>query len=80
MAEAKKNIKEVKKVMTIDEAIEEISKKQTELTDQKRSLVQGELVNPSIIKKTRKEIARLHTLIPNAKIASTVKQPVKEDK
>lgn len=59
----KKNVKEAKKVMTVDEMKLEISKKQRELTDAKRGLMLGELANPRVITQTRREIARLHTAI-----------------
>jgi len=47
----------------------QLTAKRVELLDAKRSLAAGELVNPRVITKTRKEIARLETAARAAAIA-----------
>lgn len=58
-------------VKTIDQLKIDLAAKQTDLTNAKRGHRQGELTNPRVITVTRKEIARLHTAIRAAEIAST---------
>ena len=45
-----------------------LATKQADLLGYKKGLVAGELKNPSIIKQTRKEIARLNTAITQRNI------------
>jgi ribosomal protein L29 len=48
----------------------ELTAKQIDLLEAKRGHAAGELANPRVLTTTRKEIARLHTAIRAAEIAS----------
>lgn len=65
MAKAAKaaQAKDAAEVKTIEQLREELTVKQQELIDARRGLAAGELQNPRVITKTRKDIARLHTAI-----------------
>jgi ribosomal protein L29 len=70
----KKTIKATKsavEVKTIDQLRIDLATKQNDLIEAKRGHKLGELTNPRVITVTRKEIARLHTAIRAAQIAST---------
>ena len=72
MATAKKATKKAKDapvVQTVEEMQAAIATKQTEIVEARRGLAAGELQNPRVITKTRKEIARLHTAIRAAELA-----------
>ncbi len=58
---AKTSPKEAQTVKTVEQLREEIDTKRADLARAKRGLVAGELQNPRVITKTRKEIARLLT-------------------
>lgn len=58
-----------KEVKTLEQLREELTAKQSDLLDSKRSHAAGELVNPRVLTNTRKEIARLHTAIRAAELA-----------
>lgn len=47
----------------IKQLLDELKSAQTDLADARRSLAAGELVNPNVISKYRKEIARIQTVI-----------------
>jgi ribosomal protein L29 len=64
---ADKKIKDAKEVKTLEQLNEELVKLQAEHLESRRSLVQGELVNPRVVTVQRKNIARLHTAISAAK-------------
>lgn len=66
----KKVTRKADEVKTIDRLREELATKLTDQLAAKRSHKQGELVNPRVLTITRKEIARLHTAIRAAEIAS----------
>lgn len=77
MAETKKTVTKkptaVKKatvVKSIDDLHKDLAAKQQDMMDTRRSHLGGELVNPQVLKTTRKEIARLHTAIRAAELAS----------
>ena len=82
-AETKAEVKTVKSTVTAKElrdmTHEELAKQLTDvrkdLADARRSHVAGELVNPRVIGKTRKTIARIQTLL-----AEKVTAKGKEDK
>lgn len=60
------NVKPTKKaseVKTLDQLQEELASKRQDLLEAQRSHAAGELVNPRVITKTKKEIARLLTAI-----------------
>lgn len=63
MATKKPAAKTATKVLTLGELREQLTAKQSDLYDAKRSHKAGELVNPRVLGTTRKEIARLHTQI-----------------
>ena len=65
-AKAAKNAPEVK---TIEQLQGDLTTKQAEQLQNKRSHAAGELVNPRVITITRKDIARLHTAIRAAELA-----------
>lgn len=70
---ADKKVKKVAKateVKTVEQLREELVAKQTDMITLKRGHAAGELANPRVITTTRKEIARLHTAIRAAEIAS----------
>lgn len=60
---ADKKVKKAEEVQTIDQLRETLATKQTELLDARKSHAAGELINPRVITKTRKEIAQLKTAI-----------------
>mgnify|MGYP001032315324 CR=1 FL=1 len=55
--------KDATEVKTVEQLREDLATKQQELIDARRGLAAGELQNPRVITKTRKDIARLHTAI-----------------
>jgi ribosomal protein L29 len=57
-------------VKTIDQLRVDLAAKQNDLIEAKRGHKLGELTNPRVITATRKEIARHHTAIRAAEIAS----------
>ena len=57
-------------VKTIEQMRTELATKQTDMITAKRGHKLGELTNPRVLTVTRKEIARLHTAIRAAEIAS----------
>lgn len=61
---AAKKATEVKDVKTLEK---DLASKQQDLLQTQRSHAGGELVNPRVLRTTRKEIARLHTQIRAAK-------------
>lgn len=61
---------QAKEVKTIEQLRTELATKQADLITAKRGHAAGELVNPRVLGTTRKEIARLHTAIRAAEIAS----------
>jgi ribosomal protein L29 len=67
MADAK-TTKTASEVKTLDQLREDLTAKQNDLFEAKRSHAAGELVNPRVITNTRKEIARLHTAIRAAEL------------
>jgi ribosomal protein L29 len=73
MAIIKKTVKSTKnavEIKTLDQLTSDLAVKQNDLIESKRGHKLGELTNPRVITVTRKEIARLHTAIQAAKIAS----------
>lgn len=83
MATTKKIVKSTKKsieVKTVDQLILDLAVKQNDLIESKRGHKLGELTNPRVITVTRKEIARLHTAIRAAQIASAFAVQRREDK
>lgn len=60
---ADKKVKKAEEVQTIDQLRETLATKQTELLDARKSHAAGELINPRVITKTRKEIAQLKTAV-----------------
>ena len=74
--EVKKSVKKTEKVspksartvselrnQDIKQLLDELKSAQIDLADARRSLAAGELVNPNVISKYRKEIARIQTVI-----------------
>lgn len=61
--------KDAAEVKTIEVMQQELATKQQEIIDARRGLRAGELQNPRVITKTRKDIARLHTAIRAAELA-----------
>ena len=73
MAEAKKTTKKVvtaAEVKSVADLQKDLAAKQADLLASKKSHRGGELVNPRVLGTTRKEIARLHTAIRAAELAS----------
>ncbi len=73
MAVAKKTTKVVKDAIeskTLDQLIADLATKKLDLSNAKRGHKLGELTNPRVIGGIRKEVARLHTAIRAAEIAS----------
>ena len=68
-ATTKKVAKPAQEVKTLDQLRDDLATKRKELSDATRGLRAGELQNPSVIRATRKDIARLLTAI-NAAEAS----------
>jgi ribosomal protein L29 len=69
MAKATAKAKEASEVKTVEDLQKDLSAKQQDLVDARRGLAAGELQNPRVITKTRKEVARLHTAIRAAELA-----------
>ena len=67
---AKKITKAASEIKTIDQLRSELVTKQTDLIESKRGNKMGELVNPCVIRQTRKTIARIHTAIRAAEITA----------
>jgi len=65
-----KAIKLAVEVKTIDQLRIDLAAKRNDLIEAKRGHKLGELTNPRVITVTRKEIARLHTAIRAAEMAS----------
>lgn len=61
-------------VKTIDQLQEELVKLRLEHLESRKSHKQGELVNPHVLTVQRKNIARAHTAITAAQLASTLKE------
>ncbi len=73
MAEAKKTTKKVVKaseVKSLEDLKTDLAAKQNDLLESRKSHRAGELVNPRVLGSIRKEIARLHTAIRAAELAS----------
>ena len=66
---ADKTTKKAVVVSTLDELRAKLAEKQQDLLEAKRSNAAGELVNPRVITKDRKEIARISTAIRAAELA-----------
>lgn len=66
---ADKTVNKAAPAPTLDELRATLAEKQTDLLEAKRSNAAGELVNPRVITKTRKEIARISTAIRAAELA-----------
>ncbi|MBM3209919.1 50S ribosomal protein L29 [Candidatus Saccharibacteria bacterium] len=66
MADSKKAVKAAATPKSVDE---QLSEKRQDLLDYKRSHAAGELVNPTVLKATRKEIARLQTAKSAARLS-----------
>lgn len=69
MAKATAKAKEASEVKTVEDLQKDLAAKQQDLVDARRGLAAGELQNPRVITKTRKEVARLHTAIRAAELA-----------
>lgn len=65
---AKKTAKKATEVKSVADLQKDLTAKQNDLLEAKRSHHAGDLVNPRILTTTRKEIARLHTAIRAAVI------------
>lgn len=65
----KKSVKNAEEVKTISKLREELDLKKTDQLEAIRGHKQGELANPRVLTRTRKEIARLHTAIRAAELA-----------
>lgn len=61
--------KDAAEVKTLEDLQKDLAAKQLEIVEARRGLAAGELQNPRVITKTRKEIARLHTAIRAAELA-----------
>ena len=68
MADTKKSAKKADVVKSLEELREELTTKQQDLLDSRRSHKAGELVNPRVLRTIRKEIARLKTAIRTAEV------------
>lgn len=66
---AKATAKEASEVKSVEDLQKDLAAKQQDLVDARRGLAAGELQNPRVITKTRKEVARLHTAIRAAELA-----------
>lgn len=64
-----KTTKKAVEVPTLDDLRAKLVTERADLLEAKRSHAAGELVNPRVITKTRKEIARLSTAIRAAELA-----------
>lgn len=69
MAKAPAKAKQASEVKTVEELQKDLATKQQDIVEARRGLASGELQNPRVITKTRKEIARLHTAIRAAELA-----------
>ena len=69
MAKATAKAKEASEVKIVEDLQKDLAAKQQDLVDARRGLAAGELQNPRVITKTRKEVARLHTAIRAAELA-----------
>lgn len=56
-------------VKTIEQLQAELTAKQNDLIEARRSHAAGELINPRVLTSTKKEIARSHTAIRAAELA-----------
>ena len=70
MAESKKTIKKAEVVKSLEDLRKDLAAKQNDLLESRKSHRSGELVNPRVLGSIRKEIARLHTAIRAAELAS----------
>lgn len=70
MAESKKTTKKAEVVKSLEDLRKDLASKQADLLASRKSHRSGELVNPRVLGTTRKEIARLHTAIRAAELAS----------
>ena len=70
MAESKKTTKKAEVVKSLEDLRKELAAKQNDLLESRKSHRAGELVNPRVLGSIRKEIARLHTAIRAAELAS----------
>ncbi len=68
MADTKKSAKKADVVKSLEELREELTTKQQDLLDSRRSHKAGELVNPRVLRTIREEIARLKTAIRTAEV------------
>lgn len=71
----KESVKDLRD-MDIKSLTAKIAESQKDLIDAKRSLAAGELVNPRVIAKYRKEIARLKTILVEKAREATRKEDV----
>ena len=62
-AAAPKTAKKATVVKDVTALRDDLADKQQDLLEAKRSHASGELVNPRVLRATRKEIARIHTQI-----------------
>ena len=69
MAKAPAKAKKATEVKSLEDLQKELLAKQQDIVEARRGLASGELQNPRVITKTRKEIARLHTAIRAAELA-----------
>ncbi|HRK40930.1 MAG TPA: 50S ribosomal protein L29 [Candidatus Saccharibacteria bacterium] len=58
---------------SVDELQTLLVETRTSLLENKRALAAGELPNPRVVGKTRREIARIQTLISEKKVTETSK-------
>lgn len=63
MADSKKVVKKADVVKSLEDLRKDLTAKQQDLLDSRRSHKAGELVNPRVLRTIRKEIARLQTAI-----------------
>ena len=70
MAESKKTAKKAEVVKSLEDLRKDLAAKQNDLLESRKSHRAGELVNPRVLGSVRKEIARLHTAIRAAELAS----------
>ena len=67
-AAAPKTAKKATVVKDVAALRDDLAAKQQDLLEAKRSHASGELVNPRVLRATRKEIARIHTQIRASEI------------
>jgi len=85
MADAKKTTKakapakKAAEVKTLAQLQEELVSLQNDHRESRRSHRLGELVNPHVLTVQRKSIARLHTAISQAQLASAATATLKEE-